>query len=191
MKGEAGVQGIHKVQQEEMVLTEPQGPIGPQGPKGDKGDKGLTGSQGLAGQNAEPCEVAKELVTAKAAKLGTAVLDATGIGGNLATQVAGKVNLNSQDFVDKVDATKLTEGVVNKLTQSQAQQITNTTLDAITSDATMQNNPDPNAFKKYEKFAEKLAELLLQKSAISQSSANKLLEAKVSTWGLARYLPGT
>ncbi|APR98353.1 collagen-like domain-containing protein [Wolbachia endosymbiont of Folsomia candida] len=186
-KGAAGSRGT-------AGLQGPVGKDGRPGHEGEKGDQGPPGREGFPGldgkdgKDADPVEVAEKLVATKADKLGAAVLDATGSNGNLATQVANKVNLSPQDLVNRIDVIKLTEGVVNKLTEVEAKQITNTTVNAITSNATKKNNPDPDAFKKYEKFAEKLAELLLQRSAMDQSSADTLVRNKVSDWALAKYL---
>ncbi|MDR0773095.1 MAG: ankyrin repeat domain-containing protein [Wolbachia pipientis] len=125
----------------------------------------------------------------KKGELGKAVLDAKDSRGeNLATQVAGKVNLNSQEFVNKVDAAKFTEGIVNKLSPEEAKEITEDTVNKVISDATQQNNPDHMAFKKYEKFAEKLAELLIDRSNMNKEDANILVKGSVSGWGLAKYL---
>ncbi|MGL9717995.1 MAG: hypothetical protein ACR5K9_04845 [Wolbachia sp.] len=167
----------------------PQGERGPQGPQGRNGSQGPQGKPGKDGESPTPDVVAQELVTNKADELGRAVLNATDSSEqNLATQVASKVNLNPQDFVDKVNAEKLTEGIVGKLTLEKAKEIALSTIDAITSDTTRKNNPDPEAFGKYEKFAEKLAELLISKSNMNNEDANKLIKDKVSDWGLARYL---
>ncbi|MFP3022091.1 MAG: hypothetical protein ACEY3K_03850 [Wolbachia sp.] len=129
------------------------------------------------------------MVTNKKAELGEAVLNANGIKGeNLATQIAGKINLNSQELVNKIDVAKLTEGVVSKLSLEEAKNIIKDTVSEVISDATKENNPDPTAFKKYEKFAEKLAQLLVDKSSMSEIEAHNLIKGKVSDWALAKYL---
>ncbi|WCR53265.1 MAG: hypothetical protein PG981_000287 [Wolbachia endosymbiont of Ctenocephalides orientis wCori] len=52
----------------------------------------------------------------------------------------------------------------------------------------LQNNLDPDAFKKYEKFAEQLAKSLMEKCAVSNVNASAIIQNKVSEWGLAKYL---
>ncbi|MDR2547930.1 MAG: collagen-like protein [Rickettsiales bacterium] len=131
-------------------------------------------------------KIASELVTEKKDELGRAVLNATDSDDqNLATQVAGKVRL--QNFVN-VDAENLTEEIANKLTKEEMKEIVRETVNTITSEARQQHNPDPEAFKKYERFAERLAELLISKSEITKEQANDLVKSKVSQWGLAKYL---
>ncbi|WP_245970056.1 collagen-like protein [Wolbachia endosymbiont of Bemisia tabaci] len=168
------------------------GHLGPKGDKGESGSQGKPGSQGSKGEKGDASsaiEIATELVTSKKAELGAAVLNANGIKGeNLATQIAGKINLNSQELVNKIDVAKLTEGVVSKLSLEEAKNIIKDTVSKITSDATKKNNPDPIAFQKYEKFAEKLAKLLVDRSSMSEIEANNLIKDKVSDWALAKYL---
>ncbi|MFP3022995.1 MAG: collagen-like protein [Wolbachia sp.] len=162
------------------------------GDKGDIGPKGADGLQGIKGEKGNTPnarEIATELVTSKKAELGEAVLNAKDIRDeNLATQVAGKISFNTKEFVNKIDATKLTEGVVSKLSLEGAKKITEDTVNKIVSDATQKNNPDPMAFQKYEKFAEKLAELVVDRSSMSEKDANTLIKDRVSDWGLAKYL---
>ncbi|WP_343288608.1 hypothetical protein [Wolbachia endosymbiont of Encarsia formosa] len=69
--------------------------------------------------------------------------------------------------MNKIDVAKLTEGVVSKLSLEEAENIIKDTVSKITSDATKKNNPDPIAFQKYEKFAENLAKLLVDRSSMS------------------------
>lgn len=84
------------------------GHLGPKGDKGESGSQGQPGSQGSKGEKGDASS-ATELVTSKKAELGEAVLNANGINGeNLATQIAGKINLNSQELVNKIDVAKLT-----------------------------------------------------------------------------------
>ncbi|WP_241653926.1 hypothetical protein [Wolbachia endosymbiont of Nilaparvata lugens] len=126
-------------------------------------------------------EIATELVTSKKAELVEAVLNTKGIiGKNLATQIADKINIHSQEFVNKIDAVKFTEGVVNKLSLEEAKNIVKDTVSKVTSDATKKNNPDSMAFNKYENFAEKLAELLVRRSSMSEKEAQTLVKDKVS-----------
>ncbi|MBA8770568.1 collagen-like protein [Wolbachia pipientis] len=180
----------------ERLIKDPQfknnikGEPGPAGPRGERGESGTPGAKGDKGDAPSATEIATELVISQKAKLGEAVLDAKDSSGkNLVTQVASTVvNLSPQDFVNKVDATKFTEGVVHKLSREEAKKIAEDTVDKIISDATQRNNPDLNAFKQYEKFAEKLAELLIDRSNISNTDANTLVKNKVSDWGLAKYL---
>ncbi|UIP92542.1 hypothetical protein JSQ73_005130 [Wolbachia endosymbiont of Anopheles demeilloni] len=130
--------------------------------KGEQGSKGDTGSKGEKGDASSAIEIATELVTSKKADLGEAVLNANGIKGeNLATQIAGKINLNSQELVNKIDVAKLTEGVVSKLSLEEAKNIIKDTVSKITSDATKKNNPDPIAFQKYENLQKSLLNYLL------------------------------
>ncbi|WP_179947479.1 collagen-like domain-containing protein, partial [Wolbachia endosymbiont of Cylisticus convexus] len=200
-KGEPGVGMQGKPGEPGLSIKGDIGPKGQSGAKGDrgnegpKGSSGPTGAKGPEGKKGEKgdtpstTEIATELVTSKKAELGNVVLNTKDSNGeNLATQVAGKVNLDPQEFMNKVDEAKLTEGVVHKLSQKEAEEIAKHIVNAITSDATQQNNPDPMAFKKYEKFAEKLAELLVDRSSMNKEEANTLVEDKVSGWGLAKYL---
>ena len=90
--------------------------------------------------------------------------------------------------MNKIDVAKLTEGVVSKLSLEEEKNIIKDTVSKITSDATKKNNPDPIAFQKYEKFAEKLAKLLVDRSSMSEIEANNLIKDKVSDWALAKYL---
>ncbi|MDR1139679.1 MAG: hypothetical protein LBJ80_05425 [Rickettsiales bacterium] len=131
-------------------------------------------------------KIASELVTERKDELGRAVLNATDSHDqNLATQVAGKVRL--QNFVN-VSAENLAEEIANKFTKEEMKEIVRETVNTITSQVRQQNNPDPEAFKKYERFAEKLAESLINKSEITKEQANNLVKDKVSDWGLAKYL---
>ncbi|WP_353279478.1 collagen-like protein [Wolbachia endosymbiont (group B) of Xanthorhoe designata] len=185
IKGDMGEKG-------EIGIKGKPGHLGQRGNKGESGSQGQPGSQGSKGEKGDASsaiEIATELVTSKKAELGAAVLNANGIKGeNLATQIAGKINLNSQELVNKIDVAKLTEGVVSKLSLEEAKNIIKDTVSKITSDATKKNNPDPIAFQKYEKFAEKLAKLLVDRSSMSEIEANNLIKDKVSDWALAKYL---
>lgn len=182
----------------------PQGPVGPQGPEGKRGDtgkqgntgpvgptgpQGQSGRDGSNGKDANPAEIARELVTTKKTEFGTVVLDATGSNGkNLATQIADKVSLTPQDLTNKIDSEKFTDGVANRLTENEAKKLIEDTIKKMISDATKQHNPDPDAFQKYEKFAEQLAKSLVEKSAVSDADASAIIQNKVSEWALARYL---
>ncbi|MFT4313825.1 MAG: collagen-like protein [Wolbachia pipientis] len=184
-KGEPGRNGESGLKGEQGS----KGNKGDRGLPGSQGDKGNTGSKGEKGDASSAIEIAIELVTSKKAELGEAVLNANGIKGeNLATQIAGKINLNSQELVNKIDVAKLTEGVVSKLSLEEAKNIIKDTVSKITSDATKKNNPDPIAFQKYEKFAENLAKLLVDRSSMSEIEVNDLIKGKVSDWALAKYL---
>ncbi|WP_108784365.1 collagen-like protein [Wolbachia endosymbiont of Bemisia tabaci] len=195
--GEKGERGFPGPKGEHGIMGYPgnKGEPGPIGSPGIPGLDGIPGKPGTPGQkgnkgdtpNAQ--EIATELVTSKKAELVEAVLNTKGIiGKNLATQIADKINIHSQEFVNKIDVAKLTEGVVSKLSLEEAKNIIKDTVSKITSDATKKNNPDPIAFQKYEKFAEKLAKLLVDRSSMSEIEAHNLIKGKVSDWALAKYL---
>ncbi|KLT22217.1 collagen triple helix repeat protein [Wolbachia endosymbiont of Armadillidium vulgare str. wVulC] len=187
-KGEPGFIGLPGPQGQSGAKGD-RGNEGPKGSNGPTGAKGPEGKKGEKGYTPSTTEIATELVTSKKAELGNVVLNTKDSNGeNLATQVAGKINLDPQEFMNKVDEAKLTEGVVHKLSQKEAKEIAKHIVNAITSDVTQQNNPDPMVFKKYEKFAEKLAELLVDRSSMNKEEANTLVGDKVSEWGLAKYL---
>ncbi|WP_349967667.1 collagen-like protein [Wolbachia endosymbiont of Armadillidium arcangelii] len=187
-KGEPGFIGLPGPQGQSGAKGD-RGNEGPKGSNGPTGAKGPEGKKGEKGYTPSTTEIATELVTSKKAELGNVVLNTKDSNGeNLATQVAGKINLDPQEFMNKVDEAKLTEGVVHKLSQKEAKEIAKHIVNAITSDVTQQNNPDPMVFKKYEKFAEKLAELLVDRSSMNKEEANTLVGDKVSGWGLAKYL---
>ncbi|MGL9762084.1 MAG: hypothetical protein ACR5LB_07970 [Wolbachia sp.] len=89
------------------------------GDKGVQGSKGADGPQGPAGRDGKSPsieEVAVQLLTDENKDiLGKTVLDITdSTGQNLATHVANKINLNSQDFINKADPIKLAELLFNK-----------------------------------------------------------------------------
>ncbi|WP_177429433.1 collagen-like protein [Wolbachia endosymbiont of Laodelphax striatellus] len=192
--GESGMRGLPGLKGERGIMGHP-GEIGEPGPIGSPGLDGIPGKPGTPGQKGDKGdtpnaqEIATELVTSKKAELVEAVLNTKGIiGKNLATQIADKINIHSQEFVNKIDAVKFTEGVVNKLSLEEAKNIVKDTVSKVTSDATKKNNPDSMAFNKYENFAEKLAELLVRRSSMSEKEAQTLVKDKVSNWGLAKYL---
>ncbi|WP_168464281.1 collagen-like domain-containing protein [Wolbachia endosymbiont of Ctenocephalides felis wCfeT] len=152
------------------------------GPMGNQGPPGRSGKDGEDGKSPSVTDVAQELITNNKTELGTTVLNATGTGGNLATQIANKVNLDPQSLLSKVDPAQLTECVVSKLAPEEAKKITEDTINEITGEATKKNNPDPDAFRKYEEFARKLAELLVRKGAMSEEDARELVKSKVPSF---------
>ncbi|WP_065095143.1 MULTISPECIES: hypothetical protein [unclassified Wolbachia] len=178
------------------------------GDKGMQGSKGADGPQGPAGRDGKSPsieEVAVQLLTDEnKGILGKTVLDITdSTGQNLATHVANKINLNSQDFINKADPIKLAELLFNKsnVDQLAAKKIAEDKVSSYKISELVFNDAK-NALAENHQWDQKsfiediiknvstsrLAELLFNASSIEKGEAKRITEGKVSPEKLAEYL---
>ncbi|QTP61607.1 hypothetical protein HUB92_01290 [Wolbachia endosymbiont of Wiebesia pumilae] len=178
------------------------------GDKGVQGSKGADGPQGPAGRDGKSPsieEVAVQLLTDENKDiLGKTVLDITdSTGQNLATHVANKINLNSQDFINKADPIKLAELLFNKsnLDQLAAKKIAEDKVSSYKISELVFNDAKNALAENYQwdqkSFIEdiiknvgtsRLAELLFNAGSIEKGEAKRITEGKVSPEKLAEYL---
>ncbi|AGJ99989.1 MULTISPECIES: hypothetical protein [unclassified Wolbachia] len=178
------------------------------GDKGVQGSKGADGPQGPAGRDGKSPsieEVAAQLLTDENKDiLGKTVLDITdSTGQNLATHVANKINLNSQDFINKADPIKLAELLFNKsnLDQLAAKKIAEDKVSSYKISELVFNDAKNALAENYQwdqkSFIEdiiknvgtsRLAELLFNAGSIEKGEAKRITEGKVSPEKLAEYL---
>ncbi|WP_341810489.1 hypothetical protein [Wolbachia endosymbiont (group A) of Volucella bombylans] len=178
------------------------------GDKGVQGSKGADGPQGPAGRDGKSPsieEVAVQLLTDENKDiLGKTVLDITdSTGQNLATHVANKINLNSQDFINKADPIKLAELLFNKsnLDQFAAKKIAEDKVSSYKISELVFNDAKNALAENYQwdqkSFIEdiiknvgtsRLAELLFNAGSIEKGEAKRITEGKVSPEKLAEYL---
>ncbi|WP_353276264.1 hypothetical protein [Wolbachia endosymbiont (group B) of Villa cingulata] len=178
------------------------------GDKGMQGSKGADGPQGPAGRDGKSPsieEVAVQLLTDENKDiLGKTVLDITdSTGQNLATHVANKINLNSQDFINKADPIKLAELLFNKsnVDQLAAKKIAEDKVSSYKISELVFNDAK-NALAENHQWDQKsfiediiknvstsrLAELLFNAGSIEKGEAKRITEGKVSPEKLAEYL---
>ncbi|WP_338482375.1 hypothetical protein [Wolbachia endosymbiont (group A) of Ophion costatus] len=178
------------------------------GDKGMQGSKGADGPQGPAGRDGKSPsieEVAVQLLTDENKDiLGKTVLDITdSTGQNLATHVANKINLNSQDFINKADPIKLAELLFNKsnVDQLAAKKIAEDKVSSYKISELVFNDAK-NALAENHQWDQKsfiediiknastsrLAELLFNAGNIEKGEAKRITEGKVSPEKLAEYL---
>ncbi|WP_338481804.1 hypothetical protein [Wolbachia endosymbiont (group A) of Nomada hirtipes] len=170
------------------------------GDKGVQGSKGADGPQGPAGRDGKSPsieEVAVQLLTDENKDiLGKTVLDITdSTGQNLATHVANKINLNSQDFINKADPIKLAELLFNKsnLDQLAAKKIAEDKVSSYKISELVFNDAKNALAENYQwdqkSFIEdiiknvgtsRLAELLFNAGSIEKGEAKRITEGKVS-----------
>ncbi|MCX3064434.1 hypothetical protein [Wolbachia endosymbiont of Drosophila pseudotakahashii] len=178
------------------------------GDKGVQGSKGADGPQGPAGRDGKSPsieEVAVQLLTDENKDiLGKTVLDITdSTGQNLATHVANKINLNSQDFINKADPIKLAELLFNKsnLDQLAAKKIAEDKVSSYKTSELVFNDAKNALAENYQwdqkSFIEdiiknvgtsRLAELLFNAGSMEKGEAKRITEGKVSPEKLAEYL---
>ncbi|UZE39083.1 hypothetical protein [Wolbachia endosymbiont of Drosophila pseudotakahashii] len=178
------------------------------GDKGVQGSKGADGPQGPAGRDGKSPsieEVAVQLLTDENKDiLGKTVLDITdSTGQNLATHVANKINLNSQDFINKADPIKLAELLFNKsnLDQLAAKKIAEDKVSSYKTSELVFNDAKNALAENYQwdqkSFIEdiiknvgtsRLAELLFNAGSIEKGEAKRITEGKASPEKLAEYL---
>ncbi|BEP32677.1 MAG: hypothetical protein WBIAU2_09040 [Wolbachia endosymbiont of Drosophila biauraria] len=136
--------------------------------------------------------------------MGKTVLDITdSTGQNLATHVANKINLNSQDFINKADPIKLAELLFNKsnLDQFAAKKIAEDKVSSYKISELVFNDAKNALAENYQRdqksFIEdiiknvstsRLAELLFNAGSIEKGEAKRITEGKVSPEKLAEYL---
>ncbi|WP_353284082.1 hypothetical protein [Wolbachia endosymbiont (group A) of Lasioglossum fulvicorne] len=178
------------------------------GDKGMQGLKGADGAQGPAGKDGKSPsieEVAVQLLTDENKDiLGKTVLDITdSTGQNLATHVASKINLNSQDFINKADPIKLAELLFNKsnVDQLEAKKIAKDKVSPYKISELVFNDAKNALVENHqwdrESFIEdviekastsRLAELLFDAGGIEKGEAKRITEGKVNPEKLAEYL---